>query len=597
LLSEGIQVLVDEGSQEALLALPVTSASAAPAVETNRAFPAASTPSSYYYAWVNVDEVAVSGTAQVQVGNLRLEPESLNWWRSDDLAHPSQLMSPYNWTPQFGAAGVAATAGASTCKQPRGTFKVARARVYPNNGQSPLKTMLTVNVRGGKRPYTYTWYFADGSYYTRRSCSQTERVVHDYYNIGPPDALYAPQIQVTDNGGSISQARNSLKVLVQRGGTVTVSPRFANLPIVLIGGIGTRADNADYARIAEILQGMGWQVHIVDWAPRVEVYDLNQVPQSIRHMPYLAVMETQRQIVEKIGASQRFIAVGLSGGGLIMRFLLEHPRADVIDPTQDVLHNEGWAANRTTPWYGDGRPDVAPCDRNRNANECGGIGPSLAKPWAERVEVLYTLGSPNNGTPASSQENCAKLTGVAFPKVPVLPALAPQWQVSCNDLSLDAAFIRAMGNMKPTVSAGVEYIVGGSDATDGLRYHMFPIPLYEIWIDPKAWNFYPYSTAGDFGFDGIVPTESPWVYGAKHFILWDGDDPVNNGGEALPKDTSLHHKCLVANLWLWNRVFDHLAGRFDFRSDDAVYGQLIYSGESVISGGEFGEPMYTCPRP
>ncbi len=145
-------MVVDEQTQETLLVLPVASASAAPATEVGKTMPTATTSTNYYYAWVNIEEVAVSGISQVQVGNLRLESESLGWLRAEDTVEPSQLLSPYNWMARFTATGAAVTAGSSTCKY-RGSLKLGMAR-SPAFGPSPLKASIKVTVKGGTAPYT-----------------------------------------------------------------------------------------------------------------------------------------------------------------------------------------------------------------------------------------------------------------------------------------------------------------------------------------------------------------------------------------------------------------------------------------------------------
>jgi len=365
-------VVVDEGGQEALLALPAAPVSAAPASTTGKLSPAAITPSSYYYAWVNVEELGVSGAS---VESLRLESESLGWLRAEDTVEPSQLLSPYNWMARFTATGAAVTAGSSTCKY-RGSLKLGMAR-SPAFGPSPLKASIKVTVKGGTAPYTGVLDYGDGSYNSldNSGCNSLTQIFnHEYFNIGPPVALYRPQAVVSDRNGRSKTKTGALKTYMGR-----FSPKDPNTPIVIIGGIGTTRDNPDYQKLVDVLHGLGYNyVYVVDWAPKPESYDLDGIPVSLRHIPYLAVMETQRQLVEKLGTDQPFIAIALSGGGVVMRFLIEHRSADVIDPRRDILHNEGWDPNRSEPWYGDGKPDVAPCKRERDLNECGGIGPAHA---------------------------------------------------------------------------------------------------------------------------------------------------------------------------------------------------------------------------
>lgn len=155
----------------------------------------------------------------------------------------------------------------------------------------------------------------------------------------------------------------------------------------------------------------------------------------------------------------------------------------------------------------------------------------------------------------------------------------------------------------------------GSDANDGLPFEVcgnvpfFNVPGCIYGIDPTSgliegapWSYYSslHSGAGgetDYGSDTIVPAQSPWLEGASKFILWDGDNPLGKkpSGYQQVQGTSVHNWCLVANLWVWNRLIEHIEGRFDSRSDGAVFGQLIYSREDAISGGADAsnpEPMF-----
>ncbi|MBI1744890.1 alpha/beta hydrolase [Candidatus Acetothermia bacterium] len=340
LLSDGIQIVVDEAGQEALLALPMASAGAAPASTTGKVTPAAIAPSTYYYAWVNIEEVAVSGTAQVQVGNLRLEAESLGWLRAEDTDDPRQLMSSYNWTARFNATGTGAavTAGSSTCKY-RGGLSVGLIR-GPISGSSPLTTSMKVTAKGGTAPYSGVLDYGDGSFnrVISTSCnSLTQFFSHTYFNIGPPDALYQPQAAVTDRNG-----RSRTKTVSVRTKKGSFSPKDPNTPIVLIAGIGTDYTNQDYHTVAQRLRDLGYQrVYVVDWAPE-SVYDLSGRNVSPRHLPAIAAIRTQEQLYAVLGDTEKFIAVGLSGGGLAMRFLIEQPGADVYNWPRKLDHGLRW---------------------------------------------------------------------------------------------------------------------------------------------------------------------------------------------------------------------------------------------------------------
>ncbi|MBI1742027.1 PKD domain-containing protein [Candidatus Acetothermia bacterium] len=608
LMSDGIQVVVDEAGQEALLALPVASTATAPASTTGKVTPAAIAPSTYYYAWVNIEEVAVSGTSQVQVGNLRLEAESLGWLRAEDTDDPRQLMSPYNWTARFSATGTGAavTAGTSTCKF-RGSLRVGIFGPSVNKGPSPLTTNLGMKVRGGTGAYTVSWDYGDGS--TNRldsmNCSSvTDTRTHTYYNIGPPEAVYAPQVTVTDINSGKSKTVTFSSVRRVRTQAGSFSPKDRNTPIVLIAGIGTTADNPDYQKIVDQLHGVGYNnVFVVDWAPPV-VTDLSSRVVSPGHIPAAAVLRTQKQLYDALGPTQEFIAVGLSGGGLAMRFLIEHPGADVVDPyTSAPVPMEGWDDSRYPPWYGDRQADVAPC------TDCGGLGFKLDLPWKSRVKRFYMMASPNHGTPVANYDRCNILA-------PNLNSSTPgyDWGAACTDLAVNSTYLNAMSYEKPSY-VNFDYVAVGSDANDRGYYEMaksFWCGLFDcgIIVRPQFeegapyWRYYPEPIGqfddADYGYDGVVPAQSPWLTGASHFILWDGDDPGKDSSGYFVRayGTSVHDRCLVANLWLWNRIIEDIEGRFDNRSDGAVFGQLVYSREGAISGGSdpsSPQPMFQPP--
>ncbi|MBI1743951.1 hypothetical protein HYR54_12930 [Candidatus Acetothermia bacterium] len=598
LINDGIQVVVDEAGQEALLALPAAPVSVAPVSTTGRPTPTATTPTTYYYAWVNVDEVAVSGTSQVQVGSLLLQAESLGWLRAEDTNDPGQLMSPYNWTARFSATGAAVTTGSTTCKY-RGSPSVGLIR-SPVSGSSPLTTSMKVTVKGGTAPYTGVLDYGDGSMNSinNTGCnSLTQLVNHTYFNIGPPAALYQPQVTVTDSNNRTKT--KSVGVKTKQG---SFSPRDPNMPIVLIAGIGTTADNPDYQLLITQLHGLGYKnVYVVDWAwGLVSDPDINFGP---AHIPAAAVLRTQKQLYDVLGPTQKFVAVGLSGGGLAMRFLIEHPAADVIDETRAAPYPvSGWDDSRNPPWFGNGTADVAPC------TNCAGMGITLPTAWKDRVIRFYMMASPNHGTSVAEVDRCGVL-------VPNLDGSTPgyHWGAACVDLDINSTFLNAMGYQKPP-SVTMDYVAVGSDANDRLFYTLdgsFWCGFFDcgIIVRPVSevgapWDYYPGSIGNDrdtdYGFDGIVPAESPWLSGASRFILWDGDDPGrdSSGHFARAFGTSVHDRCLIANLWLWNRIIDHMEGRFDNRSDGAVYGELVYSRESAISGGVDAnnpQPMFQPP--
>ncbi|MBI1744893.1 hypothetical protein HYR54_17760 [Candidatus Acetothermia bacterium] len=620
LMNEGIQVVVDEQTQETLLVLPATSASTTPASKLGKASPTAGVPASYYYAWTNVDQVAVSGAAQILVGSLQVMGDTLSWFRDADLDDPAQLMSPYNWTSRFATSGRAATVGSSRCNS-RGKLKINILNRSIAPGTSPYNVTLGVTVSGGKGPYTVAWDYGDGSInrFDNR-CNKREVIDHTYFNIAGFDiagtgveAVYSPQIAVADNvGTSKTIPFTGLRRVRSQPGRF--SPRDPNMPIVLIAGIGTTADGQDYKEVVKRLNQLGYlNVFVVDWAYGY-IRDLQSGLIRPAHLPAMAALETQRLIHEKLdskfGPGSKFIAIGLSGGGVAMRFLIEHPGADVVAlNVLDSLPHEGWDDSRYPPWYGDGNayPDVAPC-----AN-CAGLGFNLPMAWKDRVVHFYMLASPNHGTPAARYDSIPPGVDRCSVYVPVsLDKGTPgyHWGTSCADLATYSKFLDAMGYQKP-FDVNVDYVAVGSDANDGLAYALVGsiclnwdcgIIIHTDSAEYAPWSYYsgnkPDPDSVDYGFDGYVPAQSSWVEGASHFILWDGDDPIQDGILARSKGTNVHNICLIANLWLWNRLIEHIEGLFDKRPDASVYGEFVYSGEHAISGGadpNKPQPMFQPP--
>ncbi|MBI1743953.1 hypothetical protein HYR54_12940 [Candidatus Acetothermia bacterium] len=630
LLSDGIQVVVDEGSQEALLALPVTSASTAPASTLGKIGPAAITPSTYYYAWVNVDEVTTSGTAQVQVGSLRVISESLSWFRSEDLDDPAQLMSPYNWTPQFGAAGKATTLGSSRCNS-RGKLRVSPINRVIRAGVSPYTVALGVQVSGGKGSKTVTWYYGDGR--VKRfidTCTKNQYDTHTFSNIAGinhgVEAVYQPQVFAVDQSNPPQKAYTrfqdtnlnctlcrAIHVLPPAIGTWL--PKDPTMPIVIVTGIGSQFTNPDIQALKYELISSGYKVYVVDSA-LYEMFADYGLPgvQVAPHIPTQAALHTQKQLLDLLGPDQQFIAIAHSSGGLVMRFLIEHTGADVVGRR---IYNgqpqtwQGWDESKYPPWFGEGgstpdhpnhNHDVAPC------TDCGFQGFDLPRPWKDRVVKLFMYATPNWGSPFAESKSLQ-------PDICDLMVILGQvsekgwWESQCKDLSVQSPFLRALGYAKPpsvSLPAGtssppnnnVEYVSIGLDANDGLPYWINPLlnlfypflSLPQTAFHPSPWALYPSPTQEDnrntdTGLDIVVPAQSPWIEGVKYFILWDGDDPYPGpDGYATWFGTNDHSRCELGNLWIWNRIIEDIEGQLQNGTFYGINNDLLYSGEGAISG-------------
>lgn len=141
----------------------------------------------------------------------------------------------------------------------------------------------------------------------------------------------------------------------------------AKYPIVLIHG-WTGSGSSFNAMIPK-LQAQGFTVLDFDTST-AGTQALSYTPSSGQHIPAIA-----KQVQDKIQAAlvangypatQPVDIVAHSMGGLVARFLIEHPGADV-----DSFDSTGW--------HGDGLADIR-------------------TDWASRVDDLVMLGTPNHGT-------------------------------------------------------------------------------------------------------------------------------------------------------------------------------------------------------
>lgn len=152
--------------------------------------------------------------------------------------------------------------------------------------------------------------------------------------------------------------------------TQPVSAHEANYPVVLIPGWHGAASTFD--EMIPKLQAQGLTVLDFDSAT-AGVQAMGYAPTgSGQHISYVAGKIVQQKIQAALAANgypanQKIDIVAHSMGGLVSRFLIEKPGADV----------DYWSS--TTGWYGDGVPDVA-------------------TDWAARVDDLIMLGTPNHGT-------------------------------------------------------------------------------------------------------------------------------------------------------------------------------------------------------
>jgi pimeloyl-ACP methyl ester carboxylesterase len=196
----------------------------------------------------------------------------------------------------------------------------------------------------------------------------------------------------------------------------------AHYPVVLIHG--WTGSGSSFTTLIPKLQAAG--ATVVDFDPNTPgVQALTYAPtSSSQHIPYIACKIVQQKIKAALQQNgfdpnaQKIDIVAHSMGGLVARFLVEHPGADV-----DSFNSGGW--------YGDG---VADCDSN----------------WASRVDDLVMLGTPNHGTWEGW--------------VPGTIGLFGAWNASGGDMRPGSTFLTKMGYAEP---AGETYSCIGGNPTYG----------------------------------------------------------------------------------------------------------------------------------
>ncbi len=198
----------------------------------------------------------------------------------------------------------------------------------------------------------------------------------------------------------------------------------ARYPVVLVHG--WTGNGGSFSAMAGKLKAQGFTVLDFDTAA-TGTQALSYTPQSGQHIPAIA-----KQVQDKIqsalvangyAATQKVDVVAHSMGGLVTRFLVEHPGADV-----DTFDSTGW--------HGDGVADIR-------------------SDWASRIDDLVMLGTPNHGTWEGW--------------VPGTIGLFGAWNASGGDMRPGSTFLTRTGASMP---AGEHYASIGGDPTYGqfLKY-------------------------------------------------------------------------------------------------------------------------------
>jgi pimeloyl-ACP methyl ester carboxylesterase len=197
-------------------------------------------------------------------------------------------------------------------------------------------------------------------------------------------------------------------------------------PVVLLHG--WTGSGSGWSTMVTKLQAQG--LTVLDMNPSAAgTQALSYAPTaSGQHIPYVAGKIVQPAIQEALSrngypATQKVDIVAHSMGGLVARFLVEQPGADV-----DRWTSSGWA--------GDGVPDVR-------------------TDWASRVDRLVMLGTPNHGT----------ILGWAPSTLPGFGA----WSGTGADMRPGSVFLGRLGTREPS---GERYVSIGGDPAHGqyLRY-------------------------------------------------------------------------------------------------------------------------------
>lgn len=192
-----------------------------------------------------------------------------------------------------------------------------------------------------------------------------------------------------------------------------------NYPIVLIPGWHGNAGT--FNEMIPRLQAQGFTV--IDFDPvTAGTQAMGYAPTAGgQHISYVAGKIVEEKIKTALTQNgydpltQKIDIIAHSMGGLVSRFLLEKPGADV----------DYWSS--TTGWYGDGVPDV---DTN----------------WKSRVDDLIMLGTPNHGTWEAW--------------VPGTIGGFGNWNATGGDMAPNSKFLQLMGYSEP---AGETYTaVGGN---------------------------------------------------------------------------------------------------------------------------------------
>jgi len=287
--------------------------------------------------------------------------------------------------------------------------------------------------------------------------------------------------------------------------TVEVQPETpGTFPVVLIHGWGGSVTggilNHTWWNLTQKLQRQGYTVLDFDTSQPGVQYLRYSPGWADHHIPWIAarVSDAIRHALVMNGYSpdQTVDVVAHSMGGLVARFMAEHPNADV-----DFWNNSWQPGMPGTPWHGDGDSDIA-------------IG-------GRQIDDLVMVGTPNHGVPPNIDDRLLDVLSY-------LPI--PWWASQTQDMVYHSKFLEAMGYRGCGV---VDYHPVGTDIG-------FTIGA------PKDFD----GDGVNHTTDGLVPTESPYLEGCPLYIV---------NGTAWPSGTADHISQIAVNDQVHRYIIEHLS--------------------------------------
>ncbi|MFO8133281.1 MAG: hypothetical protein R6U10_05045 [Thermoplasmatota archaeon] len=286
--------------------------------------------------------------------------------------------------------------------------------------------------------------------------------------------------------------------------SIKVQPETPGMyPVVFIHGwFGSMTEKLlqTWSNLTEKLQRHGYTILDFDTSLPGIQYLRYSPGWADHHIPWMAgkVNDAIKQALVDNGYSpnQTIDIVTHSMGGLVARFLAEHPGADV-----DYWNNSWQPGDPGKPWHGDGDADIS-------------IGP-------RQIDDLFMVGTMNHGIPPNLDERFLK-------RLDFIPL--PWWTCQMQDMVYRSKFLEAMGYRGSDL---VDYYAIGSDI--GFRIG-----------EPRDFD-------GDgvaHTTDGLVPTESPYLEGCPLYIVT---------GKARPNGDADHNSQIAINDDIHQYIITHLA--------------------------------------